>query len=177
MVKNSPANADDARDAGSISESGRSPGEGNVNPHQYCCLENPRDRGAWQKETNNNRTSGSASTLGCTWPNVSYSRNKLYLLLTWNTGRWPHRTHAHTDTHTHTHTHTQGQVTCKNPYSKARRHGVVWHGTPRRVKREVFVDGLQRMRSIYEPHVGQKPAMDSCYRPWPSLPAFLSGHQ
>ena len=84
---------------------------------------------------------------------------------------------AHMHIQTHTHTHRQGEVTCKNPYSKARRHGVVWHGTPRRVKREVFVDGLQRMRSIYEPHVGQKPAMDSCYRPWPSLPAFLSGHQ
>ena len=27
--------------------SGRSPGEGNGNPLQYCCLENPMDRGAW----------------------------------------------------------------------------------------------------------------------------------
>ena len=27
---------------------GRSPGEGNGNPLQYSCLENPRDRGAWQ---------------------------------------------------------------------------------------------------------------------------------
>ena len=26
---------------------GRSPGEGNGNPLQYCCLENPMDRGAW----------------------------------------------------------------------------------------------------------------------------------
>ena len=25
----------------------RSPGEGNGNPLQYSCLENPRDRGAW----------------------------------------------------------------------------------------------------------------------------------
>ena len=24
------------------------PGEGNGNPHQYSCLENPMDRGAWQ---------------------------------------------------------------------------------------------------------------------------------
>ena len=30
-----------------IPESGRSPGEGNGNPLQYSCLENP-DRGAWQ---------------------------------------------------------------------------------------------------------------------------------
>ena len=33
---------------GSIPELGRSPGEGNGNPLQYSCLENPMDRGAWQ---------------------------------------------------------------------------------------------------------------------------------
>ena len=48
MVKNPPANAGDARDAGSISGSilgsERSPGEGNGNPFQYSCLENPTDR-------------------------------------------------------------------------------------------------------------------------------------
>ena len=31
----------------SIPGSGRSPGEGNGNPLQYYCLENPMDRGAW----------------------------------------------------------------------------------------------------------------------------------
>ena len=31
-----------------VSWSGRSPGEGNGNPLQYSCLENPMDRGAWQ---------------------------------------------------------------------------------------------------------------------------------
>ena len=36
-----------AGDLGSIPESGRSPGEGNGNPLQYCCLENPMDRRAW----------------------------------------------------------------------------------------------------------------------------------
>ena len=30
-----------------IPGSGRSPGEGNGNPLQYSCLENPMDRGAW----------------------------------------------------------------------------------------------------------------------------------
>ena len=35
------------RDAGSIPESGRSPGEGNGNPLWYSCLKNPMDRGAW----------------------------------------------------------------------------------------------------------------------------------
>ena len=33
---------------GSISGSGRSPGEGNGNTLQYTCLENPMDRGAWR---------------------------------------------------------------------------------------------------------------------------------
>ena len=36
-----------AGDLGSISESGRSPGEGNGNPLQYSCLENSMDRGTW----------------------------------------------------------------------------------------------------------------------------------
>ena len=48
MVKNLPASARDTRDAGSIPELGRSPGEGNGNPLQYSCPENPMDRGAWR---------------------------------------------------------------------------------------------------------------------------------
>ena len=36
-----------AGDPGSIPGLGRSPGEGNGNPLQYYCLENPMDRGAW----------------------------------------------------------------------------------------------------------------------------------
>ena len=34
-------------DPGSIPGSGRSPGEGNDNPLQYSCLENPMDGEAW----------------------------------------------------------------------------------------------------------------------------------
>ena len=45
VVKNRLPNA---RDMGSIPGSGRSPGEGNGNPFQYFCLENPMDRGSWQ---------------------------------------------------------------------------------------------------------------------------------
>ena len=41
------ASACSAGDPGSIPGSGRSPGEGNGNPLQYSCLENPMDRGAW----------------------------------------------------------------------------------------------------------------------------------
>jgi len=36
-----------AGDLGSIPRLGKSPGEGNGNPLQYHCLENPMDRGAW----------------------------------------------------------------------------------------------------------------------------------
>ena len=47
VLKNPPANAGGARGAGLIPGLGRSPGEGNGNPLQYSCLENPRDGGAW----------------------------------------------------------------------------------------------------------------------------------
>ena len=47
-LKNLPANAGDVRDAGSIPGPGRSPGGGRGNRHQYSCLENPMDRGAWR---------------------------------------------------------------------------------------------------------------------------------
>ena len=43
MVSNSPADVGDARDAGFISTSGRSPGVGNGNSLQYSCLENSKD--------------------------------------------------------------------------------------------------------------------------------------
>ena len=36
-----------AGDLGSIPGLGRFPGEGNGNPLQYSCLENPMNRGAW----------------------------------------------------------------------------------------------------------------------------------
>ena len=41
------ASACNAGDLGSIPGSGRSPGEGNGNPLQCSCLENPVDGGAW----------------------------------------------------------------------------------------------------------------------------------
>ena len=45
VVKNLPANAEDI---GLILGPGRSLGEGNGNPLQFPCLENLKDRGAWQ---------------------------------------------------------------------------------------------------------------------------------
>ena len=41
------ASACNTGDPGSIPGLGRSLGEGNGNPLQYSCLENPMDRGAW----------------------------------------------------------------------------------------------------------------------------------
>ena len=46
-VKNLPANAEDTKDMGLISGSGRSPGVGSGNSLQYSCLENSMDRGTW----------------------------------------------------------------------------------------------------------------------------------
>ena len=45
VVKNPPATAGGIRDMDLIPGSGRSPGEGNGNPLQYSCLENP-----WMEE-------------------------------------------------------------------------------------------------------------------------------
>ena len=52
--KGFPGGSDDTESACKVGEpglipgSGRSPGEGNGNPLQYSCLENPMDKGAWQ---------------------------------------------------------------------------------------------------------------------------------
>ena len=48
VVKNLPTNEGDVRDMGLIPGLGKSPGEGNGDPLQYSCLENSKDRGAWQ---------------------------------------------------------------------------------------------------------------------------------
>ena len=53
ITRTSPGGSDgkvsacNAGDPGSIPGSGRSPGEGNGNPLQHSCLENPMDEGAW----------------------------------------------------------------------------------------------------------------------------------
>ena len=47
-VKNLPAKAGDAGDAGSLPGLGRPLGAGDGNPLQSSCLENPMDRGAWR---------------------------------------------------------------------------------------------------------------------------------
>ena len=47
VAKNLLASVGDVGDAGSIPGSESSSGEGNGNPLQYSCLENPMDRGTW----------------------------------------------------------------------------------------------------------------------------------
>ena len=73
VVKNPPASAGNVRDLGLIPGSGRCPGQGNGNPFQYSCLENPTDRGAW-------------------WASVQG--------ITKNQTRMSVHTHTHTYTHT-----------------------------------------------------------------------------
>ena len=68
VVKNPPA---DERDMGPIPGSGTSPVEGNGNPLQYSCLENPSDRGAWWATVHGvtkSRTRPSAHAF-CLYPN------------------------------------------------------------------------------------------------------------
>ena len=47
VVKNPPANEGDAREVGSIPESGRFPGGGHGNLLKYSCLGNPMNKGTW----------------------------------------------------------------------------------------------------------------------------------
>ena len=58
MVKSLSANAGIARDVGSISGSGSSPGGGQGNPLQCSCLENPMDRGSWRAPVHGAAKSG-----------------------------------------------------------------------------------------------------------------------
>ena len=81
--KDSPCSSGDP---GSISRSGRCPGEGNGNPLQYSGLENPTDRGAWW----------------ATVHRVAKNQTRLSNIHT--------RAHARTHTHTHTHTLTHSTI-------------------------------------------------------------------
>ena len=54
-----------AGDPGSIPGSGKSPGEGNGNPLQYSCLENPMGRGAWRATVHGVSESDKTEWLTC----------------------------------------------------------------------------------------------------------------
>ena len=67
-------------DLDSIPRSGRSPGEGNGNPLQYPCLENPLDRGAWYSPPGH-RESDTTEWLHFTYSFLFFSGFLLYTLL------------------------------------------------------------------------------------------------
>ena len=59
-----------AGDLGSIPGSGRSSGEGNGNPLQYSCLENPMDGGAWWAIVHRSQSRTRLSDFTFTFTNV-----------------------------------------------------------------------------------------------------------
>ena len=67
LVKNLPANAEDARGKSSIPESGRSLGGRNGYPLQFSCLENSVDRGAWQATAHGVTEESQLSDLAQNW--------------------------------------------------------------------------------------------------------------
>ena len=71
----SKSSACNAGDLGSVPGSGRSPGEGNGNPLQYSCLENPMDGGAWQATVDGVTKSRTrlSDSLSHAWPAESSS--------------------------------------------------------------------------------------------------------
>ena len=72
-----------AGDLGSIPGSGRSPGEGNGDPLQYSCLENPMDGGGWWATVHG--VTKSRTGLGdFTFTFFSLSRNRV-----WPAAFWP----------------------------------------------------------------------------------------
>ena len=93
----SKASAYNAGDLGSIPGLGRSPGEGNGNPLQYSCLENPMDGGAWWATLVHGVTKSRTRLRDFTSLHSIplYSCMHLYIY-----------THTHTHTHTHTQTHS-----------------------------------------------------------------------
>ena len=93
VVKNPKNMLTNARDAGSITVSGSSPGGGNGNPLQYSCLGNPMDRRACWATIH----VGTKASL-----NLSISLTPLNHKRGLETHTY---THIHTQTHTHTHTH------------------------------------------------------------------------
>ena len=95
----SKASAYNAGDPGSTPGLGRSPGEGNGNPLQYSCLENPMDGGTWQATVHGvvmsqtrlsdftfKITSMCGSTVLSPWPCylVCYSLYKSWSKIVWN---------------------------------------------------------------------------------------------
>ena len=84
-----------AGELGSIPDSGRSPGEGNGNPLQYSCLENPMDRGAWGATVHGGR--GELETTEQLTLSFSAPPGKPYVVITpwYNVRVWCHGVTSH----------------------------------------------------------------------------------
>ena len=81
VVKNLPAKQENAS---SIPGSGRSPGEGNGNPLQYSCLENPTDGGAWWATVHGvakSQTGLSDFTFTCNIWTLAYREEHFYFII------------------------------------------------------------------------------------------------
>ena len=74
VVKNQPANAEEARDVGLIPGSGRSPRGGNDNPLQCSSLKNSMDRGAWRATVWGRKESDMTEQAACTSVNTSLNK-------------------------------------------------------------------------------------------------------
>ena len=77
-----------AGDPVSIPGLGRSPGEGNGNPLQYSCLENPMDRGVWQATVHGVTESDTTEWLSLSLQ-IFYCKHRPVFRLLWRRGlRW-----------------------------------------------------------------------------------------
>ena len=83
VVRNSPVNVGDVKNASSFPGLGRSPGEGPGNPLQYSCLGNPMDRAAWQATVHGGLEESDMTEWLSTHAHASSSY--LLLWLTWAT--------------------------------------------------------------------------------------------
>ena len=85
----SKESACNAGEAGTVPKLGRSSGEGNGNPPQYSCLENPMDRGAWGglQSMGSQRVGQDWSDWACTCA-CTYSRYLLRMLEEQQRGLW-----------------------------------------------------------------------------------------
>ena len=93
MVKNLPANARATGDESSTPGSGRSLGEGNGNPRQYSCLENPMDGEAWWATVHGAAKSQTRlSDFTSLHPTSTYSKRSVCLTLICNITE---NTHGH----------------------------------------------------------------------------------
>ena len=117
MVKNPPANVEDARDAGSIPGLGRSPGEGNGNSLQYFCW-----KILWTEEPGGLYSPWSCKELDMTEQMHAHVHE-----------------HTHTDTHTHRHTQTHTKT-----YTYRHRHTHTHKHTQRHTKTHTYTHTLKR---------------------------------